>query len=450
MRNTLQEQYNLIKEGKGAKDVFLKHAKTLFPEYIPNSMGFEPTVVILKQKSILKEASSYKEVVKQKDTFEADFKKFLVEAKKVKEASIKSDLKKTDKSVDKVNDEANYDNTDTKSADNVIFDQYVRGIYIEMSKDSKQDLDKVKEKVLKNLTKDPIYYVKNGQFGIDGVGYSDELPGAKTAKDDKTIVLDKSKPKSNVKDTLGKKESAKGAPKKVKEMSTTAKNSKGVKKMAPPTKGKIIKLKENQSLEDLMNEIDNVDEGMDSRDPLFVQGYEAFYSADEKKNPYEGDEDASKAEKWEDGWCEAERAAHDEADNDDLQEGQDVKVLDDSKYIESLAKKLCDDKEFADGTGFYNQPQKLIAKYSSEDIKEFYKEIFGELPLGDPSNFSVNEAGGLNERLTNIIKKVFEGGMEDADAQLAKQEADAEAKAAALSKQRADNKAKIAAANKNI
>ena len=31
---TLQEQYNLIKEGKGHKDVFLKEAKKKFPNMI--------------------------------------------------------------------------------------------------------------------------------------------------------------------------------------------------------------------------------------------------------------------------------------------------------------------------------------------------------------------------------------------------------------------------------
>lgn len=422
--NTLQEQYNLIKEGKGAKDVFLKHAKALFPEYIPNSMGFDNTVVILKQRSILKENSSYKEIVKEKDNFELDFKKFLSESKK-EEKSIKADLKKTDKSVDKTNDEANYDNTDTKSADNVIFDQYMRGIYVEMSKDSKQDLDTVKKKVLKNLTKDPIYYVKNGQFGVEGVGYSDELPGAKTAKDDKTIVIDKSKPKANVKDTLSKKEAAKGAPKKVKEMSTTAKNSKGVKKMAPPTKGKIIKLKENQTLADLFENTNQTD---------VPEGWsESKISDQDQDKELYGGKIVKMYTAPMDGW--------DEEHEDILYiiEKEDGSFKISAYYAfggddEELEKELFNSLEAA---------QKRVVEVMEEIMENWDEE-------GNEGEEDLDEGNGLNERITNMINKVMEGGMEDADAQLAKQEADAEAKAAAVSKQRADNKAKMAAANKNI
>ena len=44
---SLQNQYNLIKEGKGNKDVFIKSAKTQFPD-IPNYYGFNETVNELK------------------------------------------------------------------------------------------------------------------------------------------------------------------------------------------------------------------------------------------------------------------------------------------------------------------------------------------------------------------------------------------------------------------
>jgi len=55
MRNTLQEQYNSIKEGKGAKDVFLKHAKSLFPNLIPNHYEFNSASKILLQRGIISE-----------------------------------------------------------------------------------------------------------------------------------------------------------------------------------------------------------------------------------------------------------------------------------------------------------------------------------------------------------------------------------------------------------
>jgi hypothetical protein len=45
---TLQEQYILIKEGKGNKDHFLKQAKTLFPEYINQYSDYDTTIKVLK------------------------------------------------------------------------------------------------------------------------------------------------------------------------------------------------------------------------------------------------------------------------------------------------------------------------------------------------------------------------------------------------------------------
>ena len=51
MNKTLQDQYNLIKEGKGNKDHFLKVAKNLFPEYITSGNDFNSAVHILTSKS---------------------------------------------------------------------------------------------------------------------------------------------------------------------------------------------------------------------------------------------------------------------------------------------------------------------------------------------------------------------------------------------------------------
>ena len=52
---TLQEQYNLIQEGKGHKDMFLKSARRLFPEYITNFATYGEATTILKQRGILNE-----------------------------------------------------------------------------------------------------------------------------------------------------------------------------------------------------------------------------------------------------------------------------------------------------------------------------------------------------------------------------------------------------------
>ena len=50
---TLQEQYNLIKEGKGHKDVFLKEAKSRYPNLISNVLTYDQATTILKQRSII-------------------------------------------------------------------------------------------------------------------------------------------------------------------------------------------------------------------------------------------------------------------------------------------------------------------------------------------------------------------------------------------------------------
>jgi hypothetical protein len=52
---TLQQEYQLIKEGKGNKDHFLKLARTMFPEYITSGNDFSTTVSILRGKSLLSE-----------------------------------------------------------------------------------------------------------------------------------------------------------------------------------------------------------------------------------------------------------------------------------------------------------------------------------------------------------------------------------------------------------
>ena len=55
MEKTLQQQYNLIKEGKGNKDDFLKNARRVFPEFISPLTDYKSAVTILKGKSILNE-----------------------------------------------------------------------------------------------------------------------------------------------------------------------------------------------------------------------------------------------------------------------------------------------------------------------------------------------------------------------------------------------------------
>ena len=52
---TLQEQYNLINEGKGHKDIFLKKAKQQFPNMINEGATYDQASYILKKRNIISE-----------------------------------------------------------------------------------------------------------------------------------------------------------------------------------------------------------------------------------------------------------------------------------------------------------------------------------------------------------------------------------------------------------
>jgi hypothetical protein len=80
-----------------------------------------------------------------------------------------------------------YDYKDTKNYDNVFGQEFLKGFYTEMqeSKNKGKDVDELKAIVAKNLAKDMNHYVKDGQFGLKGVGYTTEAPGLGTPKEAK-------------------------------------------------------------------------------------------------------------------------------------------------------------------------------------------------------------------------------------------------------------------------
>lgn len=246
-QKTLQTQYNLIKEGKGNKEVFLKEAKRIFPNYIPNAATFNQAEVILSQKSIISETvwgvttgrdekpdwfaifndnmktineevkegdklkMAYKgsrvhgktgtvtNVIKEKDLVTVDFGnddvltyrgsrikngEILAEGKILNEEA-KAVEKKSSKEVTDL-EEKNFDYKDKKNIDNVYGEQFLKGYYCEMKnpKNEEKTVEELKSIVAKNLAKDQLHYVKAGQFGEEGVGYTDELPGLKASKSD--------------------------------------------------------------------------------------------------------------------------------------------------------------------------------------------------------------------------------------------------------------------------
>lgn len=192
MKQTLQDQYLLIKEGKGHKGVFLADAKRQFPNIVRNAATFEEASSCLKTKNIIAEnvigltAVNSPFEPKKKESYELAFENFLAEAKKKKEEDEKAELKATSKQVEK-DLEHNFDRKDDKNPDNLIFDQIMTGYYTEMKdpKNADKTMQELKDMVFKNLQKDPIFYTKDGQFGVKGLGYSVDHPGLGEPKEPK-------------------------------------------------------------------------------------------------------------------------------------------------------------------------------------------------------------------------------------------------------------------------
>lgn len=205
---TLQEQYNLIKKGKGHKGVFLNEAKLRYPNLLRPAATYEEAVKTLNSKNIIKENIYYPQVLgneggTQKESWELKFRSFLNE----EEENIKADAKKTDKSVEDALANA-YDSSDLENLDNVSFQQLLKGVYFEAQQTPDKSLEDLIKIVGKNLAKDQLHYVKNGQFGMDGVGYetqkSDEVSGKSASSGFGEKTIDKKEPEE-LKESLNEK-----------------------------------------------------------------------------------------------------------------------------------------------------------------------------------------------------------------------------------------------------
>ena len=166
---SLQNQYKLITEGKGEKDVFLKEAKRLYPNLLTNSSNFKEAETILKNKGVISEnIVGIPAIGSLKDESKKDWIRIF-------EENVKADETKTSKEVEDINAHG-YDNADKKNLDNQIFDQYLNGLYVELKKDPELTMEKAREIVAKNLASDSLYYMKNAAFKVDGIGYTDKAP----------------------------------------------------------------------------------------------------------------------------------------------------------------------------------------------------------------------------------------------------------------------------------
>jgi uncharacterized protein YejL (UPF0352 family) len=177
---TLQQEYQLIKEGKGSKDHFLKVARNLFPEFITSGNDFTSTVHILTSKSLLSESAGGIVTTGRKD-WQAIFDTNLKEAvgvKNTKEYGDQNEFKKPAPEVTK-DLESNFDNNNPDNIDNVYGQSFLMGFYTEMQDEKNKDKSvyELKQIVLKNMVKNINYYATEASFGVKGIGYTKDVVG---------------------------------------------------------------------------------------------------------------------------------------------------------------------------------------------------------------------------------------------------------------------------------
>tara|TARA_R100000734_G_C3302303_1_gene92840 strand:+ start:34 stop:1104 length:1071 start_codon:yes stop_codon:yes gene_type:complete len=197
MAKTIQEQYNQIKKGTGNKEIFLKEVKRNYPNMIVNSATFEQAEEILLQRSVLSENihGMVSHSTKKPDWFKIfddnmNVIKEETEAAK-KDEAIKAEVNKPNKDVVELETKG-FDYKDKDNIDNLNGEQVRLGVKFEMDKvretvsdaELGEAIKKAQDTVVKNLSKDPLHYVKNAAFGVDGIGYTDEAPGLTASKSD--------------------------------------------------------------------------------------------------------------------------------------------------------------------------------------------------------------------------------------------------------------------------
>ena len=177
---TLQEQYNLLNEGKGNKNIFMKSALRQFPNLFNNLTDYNTAVSVLKQKQIISEDIGG--VVTGGNPF-MNWENFLAEEAKAEE-------KKPTKEVTDM-ETAGFDYKDEKNIDNLYGEAFLKGYYAEMKdpKNVDKTVDELKEIVAKNMAKDRNYYMKEAAFGVKGIGYTDDAPGLKASNSDQMVPV---------------------------------------------------------------------------------------------------------------------------------------------------------------------------------------------------------------------------------------------------------------------
>jgi len=72
----------------------------------------------------------------------------------------------------------NYDySPKVDNINNVNAQEMMNGVYCEVKNNPDLTLEEAQAKAIKNLAKDSMHYVKNGMFGVEGLGYQESAPG---------------------------------------------------------------------------------------------------------------------------------------------------------------------------------------------------------------------------------------------------------------------------------
>ena len=147
---TLQEQYNLIQEGQGNKNVFLKQALRQFPQYVSNITSFDNAVGILKQKQVLSENFIALEPIQsntaKRENFETAFANYLAEEAKAVEKKVSKEVEEAE--------ERGYDYKDKENIDNIYGEEFLQGYYTELKdpKNADKTVAELKDIVAKKFS----------------------------------------------------------------------------------------------------------------------------------------------------------------------------------------------------------------------------------------------------------------------------------------------------------
>ena len=146
----------------------MKKAEKLFKDLLNENLGY------VDLKPITQIQSS------PKKDYEIKYAEYLAEEKKKEDEAVPVVSKKESKHVEEVDSHA-FDYANLDNIDNLNAEEFSKGVYFEMNKVREtvsdanigEAISKARKVVAKNLAKDPLFYIKNAMFGIEGLGFQE-------------------------------------------------------------------------------------------------------------------------------------------------------------------------------------------------------------------------------------------------------------------------------------